>query len=119
MDPERFSLYGNTITPAQDRKALEWQQMFVDQFDYDPDEVYELSVHDNPYLGDVLGIRDVRRDRRGFRLLFDLQLGCFVLVFVAFQLDRGFDFCFIFGCLQQICQIFSIVDGDCLCMLIF
>ena len=31
MDPERFSLYGNTITPAQDRKALEWQQMFIDQ----------------------------------------------------------------------------------------
>ena len=65
MDSERFSLYGNTITPAQDRKALEWQQMFVDQFDYDPDEVYELSVHDNPYLGDVLGIRDIRRDSDG------------------------------------------------------
>ena len=30
MDNKRFSLYGNTITPAQDRKALEWQQMTVD-----------------------------------------------------------------------------------------
>ena len=44
MDSQRFSLYGNTITPAQDRKALEWQKMFVDQFDYDPDEQYELSA---------------------------------------------------------------------------
>ena len=35
MDPKRFSLYGNTITPDQDRKALNWQQMFVDKFDYD------------------------------------------------------------------------------------
>ena len=65
MDPKRFSLYGNTITPDQDRKALNWQQMFVDKFDYDPHEHYELSVHDNPQLGDALGIRDIRRDAEG------------------------------------------------------
>ena len=65
MDPKHFSLYGNTITPDQDRKALAWQKMFVDKFNYDPNEVYELSVHDNPHLGDVLGIRDIRRDTEG------------------------------------------------------
>ena len=65
MDPKRFSLYGNTITPDQDRKALAWQKMFVDKFNYDPNEAYELSVHDNPHLGDVLGIRDIRRDSQG------------------------------------------------------
>ena len=65
MDQHRFSLYGNTITPAQDRKALKWQSMFVKQFGFDPDEHYELSVHDNGYLGDVLGIRDIRRDGDG------------------------------------------------------
>ncbi len=65
MDPKQFSLYGNKITPAQDRKALEWQQMFVKQFDYDPNEQYELSVHDNPQLGEMLGIRDIRRDADG------------------------------------------------------
>ena len=53
MDPKHFSLYGNTITPDQDRKALAWQKMFVDKFAYDPNETYELSVHDNPQLGDV------------------------------------------------------------------
>ncbi len=65
MDKQRFSLYGNTITPAQDRKALEWQQMFIKQFDYDPDEEYELSVVDNDQLGDVLGIRDIVRGSHG------------------------------------------------------
>ena len=65
MDSKRFSLYGNTITPDQDRKALGWQQMFVDKFDYDPDEEYELSVHDNDELGDDLGIREIRRDGEG------------------------------------------------------
>ncbi len=65
MDPRHFSLYGNRITADQDRKALQWQQMFVKKFDYDPNETYELSVHDNPQLGDVLGIRDIRRDALG------------------------------------------------------
>ena len=65
MDPRHFSLYGNRITAEQDRKALAWQQMFVKKFSYDPNEQYELSVHDNPQLGDVLGIRDIRRDDLG------------------------------------------------------
>ena len=65
MDPRHFSLYGNRITAEQDRKALAWQQMFVKKFSYDPNERYELSVHDNPQLGDVLGIRDIRRDDQG------------------------------------------------------
>ncbi len=65
MDSKKFSLYGNTITPDQDRKALGWQQMFIDKFGYDPDERYELSVHDNAELGDVLGIREIRRDAQG------------------------------------------------------
>jgi hypothetical protein len=65
VDRKKFSLYGNTITPDQDRKALGWQQMFVDRFDYDPDETYELSVHDNAELGEELGIREIRRDTKG------------------------------------------------------
>jgi hypothetical protein len=65
VDSKKFSLYGNTITPDQDRKALGWQQMFVDKFDYDPDEQYVLSVHDNDELGDDLGIREIRRDGEG------------------------------------------------------
>jgi hypothetical protein len=65
VDPKYFSLYGNTITPDQDRKALAWQKMFIDKFGYDKDEQYQLSVHDNPQLGDVLGIRDIRRDTAG------------------------------------------------------
>ena len=65
MDSNKFSLYGNTITPAQDRKALKWQNMFVKQFDFDPDEKYDLTVKDNPYLGNALGIRDIVRDGEG------------------------------------------------------
>ena len=65
MDSRKFSLYGNTITEDQDRRALGWQQMFIDKFDYDPDERYELSVHDNAELGEALGIREIRRDTKG------------------------------------------------------
>ena len=62
---ERFSLFGNPITEAQDRRALKWQQRFIDEFDYRPGESYDLSAVDNPQLGDVLGIRDVVRDGGG------------------------------------------------------
>jgi hypothetical protein len=65
MDKLTFSLYGNTITPAQDRKALKWKNKFVKQFGYDEHEQYDLSIHDNDYLGDVLGIREIRRDAEG------------------------------------------------------
>ena len=74
MDPQHFSLYGNRITPDQDRKALQWQQMFVKKFGYDPDESYELSLHDNPQLGDVLG-RSVRL-RYGGGILHDCIWFC-------------------------------------------
>lgn len=65
MDKHKFSLYGNTITPAQDRKALKWQNMFIKQFGYDENEHYDLSIHDNDYLGQALGIREIRRDADG------------------------------------------------------
>ena len=68
MDEKRFSLYGNTITAAQDRKALAWQAMFVKQFNYDPDETFDLSVKDNAFLGTELGIRDIVRDGDGEQL---------------------------------------------------
>lgn len=65
MDSKTFSLYGNRITPSQDRKAVAWREKFAKQFDYDPDEHYALSVVDNHYLGDELGLRDIVRDRDG------------------------------------------------------
>ena len=39
--------------------------MFVKQFGFDPDEHYDLSIVDNPELGDVLGIRNIVRDGGG------------------------------------------------------
>ncbi len=65
MDPQHFSLFGNTITPSQDKKALEWKNMFVKQFGFDPNEPYDLSIVDNAELGDVLGIRNIVRDGGG------------------------------------------------------
>lgn len=65
MDSNQFSLYGNRITPAQDRKAVRWREKFAKQFDFDPDEQYSLSIVDNRYLGDELGLRDIVRDRDG------------------------------------------------------
>jgi len=61
----QYELYGNPITPAQTRATDRWKSMLAKKFSYDPNESYELSVHDNPYLGDVFGLKDILRDSTG------------------------------------------------------
>jgi hypothetical protein len=61
----RFSLYGNELKRSDARKAQKWQDMLVDKFSYDPDERYELSLVDNPYLGELFGLKDIVRSEEG------------------------------------------------------
>jgi hypothetical protein len=65
VDRNRFSLYGNELKASYARKAAQWQDMFINKFDYDPDERYDLSLKPNPYLGDEFGLMDVLRDTDG------------------------------------------------------
>ena len=67
----RYELYGNPITSAQTRAADRWKSMLASKFKYDPNETYELSVHDNPFLGDVFGLKDILRNDTGERLSKD------------------------------------------------
>ena len=67
----RYELYGNPITSAQTRAADRWKSMLASKFKYDPTETYELSVHDNPFLGDVFGLKDILRNDTGERLSKD------------------------------------------------
>ncbi len=61
-----FSLFGNPLTAAQERRALAWQQDFVDRFDIDRDETYTLSSVPNTRLPDTgWGLRDVVRSDEG------------------------------------------------------
>ena len=65
MTEKPFSLYGNQLKPSDSRKADKWQEMFVKKFNYDSNETYELSLQDNPYLGEDLGLRDIVRGSHG------------------------------------------------------
>ncbi len=65
MDRNRFVLYGNELKRSYAHRAAKWQDMFVERFDFDPDERYDLSLRPNPYLGDVFGLQDVVRDGDG------------------------------------------------------
>ena len=51
-----FSLYGNKLSSPYAKRAQAWQQMFIDRFDYQQGEEYDLSVVDNPYLGSVFDL---------------------------------------------------------------
>lgn len=61
----RYELFGNPITAAQTRATDRWKSMLAKKFSYDPNETFELSVHDNPYLGDIFGLKDILRDTTG------------------------------------------------------
>lgn len=62
---DRFTLYGNELKASYAKRARAWQQMFKDRFGYVDGETYDLTTVDNPYLGDVLGLRDIVRDGDG------------------------------------------------------
>ncbi|MDX9863369.1 MAG: hypothetical protein RBT34_01045 [Anaerolineaceae bacterium] len=61
----RYSLYGNPISKRQSAAADRWQDMLARKFDYDPSETYTLSLHDNPYLGELFGVKDILRNGDG------------------------------------------------------
>ncbi len=60
-----YEVYGNPITKAQTRATDQWQAKFVKMFNYDPNEQYTLSTRDNPYLGDIFGLKDILRNDEG------------------------------------------------------
>jgi Domain of unknown function (DUF6938)/Domain of unknown function (DUF6937) len=61
----RYSLYGNPISKQQSAAADRWQDMLARKFDFDPNEKYTLSLHDNPYLGELFGVKDILRNGDG------------------------------------------------------
>lgn len=69
--PRHFSLFGNHIDPAHDRRANRWQQMFMDEFGYDPEEEYLLTSIPNQYLPNGWGLRDVVRSGEGEEITSD------------------------------------------------
>ncbi len=61
MENGRFVVYENALKESHSKAATRWQNMLVKKFNYDPDEKYILSLHDNPYLGSVFGLKDILR----------------------------------------------------------
>ncbi len=55
----RYEVFGNPITKSQSRAADKWRDMIAKKFNYDPNEKFKLSVHENPYLGDIFGLKDM------------------------------------------------------------
>ena len=61
----RYIVYGNAISVGQSNTIIRRQNWFKKKFKYNPDEKYALSVHENKYLGDALGIKDILRNDQG------------------------------------------------------
>jgi hypothetical protein len=65
MENGRYVIFDNTLSQADSRKATAWQEMFVQKFNYNKNEKYELTVKDNPYLGSEFGLKDILRGNDG------------------------------------------------------
>lgn len=61
----RYYVYDNPISKSASRKIDQRQKHFMRKFNYDFGEAYDLSIVDNDYLGEDLGIRDILRDTEG------------------------------------------------------
>jgi hypothetical protein len=60
----RYEVYGNPITKAQSR-VDRWKTMLARKFKYDPNEIYNLSVREHPYGGEIFGLKEIVRDQPG------------------------------------------------------
>jgi len=61
----RYTIFNNAISKKQSTQTDRWQKKFVKMFNYDPNEIYQLSVKTNPYLGDEFGLKDILRETDG------------------------------------------------------
>ena len=61
----RYEVFGNSITEGQTRAADQWKEKLAKQFNYDPNEKYNLSVKDNQYGAGIFGLKDIVRDGGG------------------------------------------------------
>jgi len=76
MQDDQFVVYDNPISKSQSQKTIRWQNMFANKFNYDPNEKYELSLHDNPYLGPIFGLKDILRDNQGEKIVQENAVIC-------------------------------------------
>lgn len=61
----RYEVYGNPISAAQTRAADGWKTRLAKQFNYNPNETYNLSTREHPYGGEIFGLREIVRDQPG------------------------------------------------------
>ena len=65
MIDDQFVVYGNKLKKSHSKAAAKWQSRYTKKFNYDPEEKYDLSVEENPYLGPIFGLKNIVRSDQG------------------------------------------------------
>ncbi len=60
-----FVVYGNKLRKSHSKAASKWQSRYTKRFSYDPNEIYDLTMEDNPYLGPLFGVKNIIRSEHG------------------------------------------------------
>lgn len=53
-------IFGNPVGEKAYRKAVKSKQKFIRKFGDDSERSYPVRIQDNPVIGDILGVRDIR-----------------------------------------------------------
>jgi hypothetical protein len=61
----QYVVYGNALSESQSKASDNWQKMLAKKFNYNPNEKYELSLEENPYLGPIFGLNNIVRGNHG------------------------------------------------------
>ena len=69
MENGRFVVYGNALRRSHSQETIKWHNWLAKKFNYDPNEKYTLSLQDNPYLGQIFGLKDIVRGDQGEKIV--------------------------------------------------
>lgn len=78
MTERSASIFGNSISVREQRKALSSKAKFLRKYGDDSTVSYPVILKENPHVGTLLGISDIRVGEEGDPADFDLEKGLIV-----------------------------------------
>ena len=71
-------IFGNKMSDSVYKKALDSKKKFLEKYPDDPDVTYNAVIKDNPVIGDILGVKDIRLEEGESKYPFDEEKGLIV-----------------------------------------
>ena len=78
MTDRSKTIFGNVMSAKDYKKALKSKAKFIRKFGDDSDKPHPAVLVENPHIGPILGVKDIRVDESGSDIPFDTEKGIIV-----------------------------------------